>query len=318
MPSRPNRHSLAARQYPGPHAGTQSRCKRSGSTNSGPPSVTAPSSGSRSCSPWTRWSCRTFTAGPTSSSNPTRHASSPSRRWARPSPPWRATRTGASGKPSLRASAPQIRLMTPTLFRKAYELVDVLRRQEGEVDMVKPLHQLTVDVIGAVAFDADIGALRGEASELLEAWRRMMSGNTASGFWTMLQRARVPFSRWFVSAPTRTRWMFPGRLRVPAHRAFKERGRRVVADAPCRHGRSITRHAAHAQRMLEQKKSAIRAERASEKVTRGDFAGNDLITNLREYRWTPCCRADNKALIECTGLVPTPSKTSYYVQAAHA
>lgn len=99
-------------------------------------------------------------------------------------------------------SAAQIKIMTPTLFEKAYEMIDTLPKGAEEVDLSAYIHRLTVDVIGATAFDTEIGALRGEASELITAWRSMLVTNTASGFWTMLQKAGWPFDRLIVGQIT--------------------------------------------------------------------------------------------------------------------
>lgn len=106
-------------------------------------------------------------------------------------------------------SAAQIKVMTPTLFEKAYEMIDILPKDEGEVDLSAYIHRLTVDVIGATAFDTDIGALRGEASELMTAWKSMLVSNTASGFWIMLQKAGWPFDKLIVGREARRAGLAP-------------------------------------------------------------------------------------------------------------
>ena len=45
-----------------------------------------------------------------------------------------------------------------------------------DVDMVKLIPPMTEDVIGATAFETETDAWRGDASELLNAWRRMHDG----------------------------------------------------------------------------------------------------------------------------------------------
>jgi len=104
-------------------------------------------------------------------------------------------------------AVPQLRIMTPILLDKANQLVDKVlennteqgKDKKSEVDMVKYIHQLTVDVIGLVGFDMDFDTLGKGGSELLDSWRKLGNHTPDSKVVQVLMDWGIPVPLFLVS-----------------------------------------------------------------------------------------------------------------------
>ncbi|KAK8870122.1 hypothetical protein IAR55_000692 [Kwoniella newhampshirensis] len=165
-------------------------------------------------------------------------------------------------------NTPQLRIMAPVFIDKANQLVERIlddqKAQGGDhVDLQKYIGQLTVDVIGLAGFDLDFDTLGKGGHELLAAWKRQMEGSFDSTFSVLLQNLGFPVPMFLRSE--RSKGI------DEASRVMKRIGNRLLAD----------------------KRKAIQAE-MGDSVTKSDFAGGDLITNLLRANMAVDVKADQR------------------------
>ncbi|ORX39321.1 cytochrome P450 [Kockovaella imperatae] len=98
-------------------------------------------------------------------------------------------------------SVAQMRNNLPIFWKKAYQFKDKLAQQIGEhgkdINPVKLLDQLTIDIIGRAGFNHEFNSLGDGQDELLKAFQRRQVANTVSGMVRMLQFTGVPVGRLF-------------------------------------------------------------------------------------------------------------------------